>query len=577
MRADEVVLDEDQRRVVEAEPDRRQIVTAGPGAGKTEVVAGLVRHLIDAHETYPEEILVVSFSRAAVHAVRRRLADTVTDAHLVSVRTLDSLAYELMVESGEQVAGFDATVRAATATLEANGWQFLEQIRHIIVDEVQDIVGIRARLVLALLHNIEPDAGYTLLGDPLQAIYDFQLTEAGKRDRVRLLDIVECDAALTNHCLSNEYRSRSADASSAAVLRKNLLEATDDLVRRTLVEDFAANLVSIGDLEAEGQLIERWTGTTAVLCRDNIDVLRAAGMLRAAGLHATVQRAATEQSYAPWIAQLFGDVPSTMISRQSFLALAETVQLDDADLAWSALRRTAESRGADLDLRALARGLRAGRRCVDLESSPATQVVVTTVHRAKGLQFDNVVLVNATNWLRDADAESIRVLFVALTRSRDRLAVATLRQERGWMQSGPNERYFRRGPQRWQTFGVEIRGADTRGLGPTSEPMINGVGRAVSWRLDRDTSNLTVPFYQAIQNDHVVARTTREFGEDLEARIGSAERRATPWPSLGAGGFVEALETVAGNPAANVGPGRHGLWLSARISGVIDLAWREQS
>ncbi|MFI5906026.1 UvrD-helicase domain-containing protein [Dactylosporangium sp. NPDC051541] len=572
-----MVLDDDQRRIAEAEPDHRQLVIAGPGAGKTEVVAALVGNLVGVHDVYADEILIVSFSRAAVHAVRQRLADAIEDAYLIEVRTLDSLAYELTVGDRDEMSGFDATVRAATKRLEEDGWQYLEQVRHVVVDEVQDVVGIRADFVRALLQRVDASCGFTLLGDPMQAVYDFQFARARKARRTRLLDSVGSDAAVGKHHLVNEYRSRSPDASRAASLRKCLAEATDDVTRRNLIQDFVADVVPMGNIETEGRLIDRWSGSTAVLCRDNIDVLRTAGVLRRAGLSVTIQRAASERSYAPWIAGLLGEFPTSTISRHSFLDLAGTAGLQDAELLWSALRRTAAGRGADLDLRALAAGLSGGRRQAELESSTDTSIVVSTVHRAKGLQFDNVVLVNADQWLRDDDAESVRVLFVGLTRSRDRLAVAVLEQQRGWFQAGRSERYFRRGREGWQTFGVEIRGSDTSGLGPTSASLTGGIGLPVSWQLDRDKSDLTAPVYCAVQGDSVVARTTSGFGEDFAARIGSAERRATPWPFLLEGAYVEALETVAGNPPASSGTGRHGLWLSTRVTGAVDLSWREPS
>ena len=73
----------------------------------------------------------------------------------------------------------------------------LTDVRHLIVDEVQDLVGVRARLVLAVLATLPPDVGFTLLGDPHQAVYDFQLedqhdmTSKQFLDRARQLGVVK--------------------------------------------------------------------------------------------------------------------------------------------------------------------------------------------------------------------------------------------------------------------------------------------------------------------------------------------------------------------------------------------------
>lgn len=41
------------------------LVLAGPGSGKTHVIIGRVRHLIEQHNVLPENILVITFSKAA--------------------------------------------------------------------------------------------------------------------------------------------------------------------------------------------------------------------------------------------------------------------------------------------------------------------------------------------------------------------------------------------------------------------------------------------------------------------------------------------------------------------------------
>ena len=59
----------------------------------------------------------------------------------------------------------------------------------------------------------------------------------------------------------------------------------------------------------------------------------------------------------------------------------------------------------------------------ELQSSRDGDLVVSTIHRAKGLEFDNVAVVEPPEWRSDADpAEEARVLFVAMTRARDALA-----------------------------------------------------------------------------------------------------------------------------------------------------------
>ena len=48
------------------------MVLAGPGSGKTTVITNRIMHLIQKHKVKPEEILVITFSKAASKEMRER-------------------------------------------------------------------------------------------------------------------------------------------------------------------------------------------------------------------------------------------------------------------------------------------------------------------------------------------------------------------------------------------------------------------------------------------------------------------------------------------------------------------------
>jgi len=88
-------LDEDQLRIALAPPGRRMLVLAGPGSGKTEVSARRIEALLG-YGLRPAEILVLSFSRAAVRTLSDRLSRLPTiderireDLRYLTVRTFD--------------------------------------------------------------------------------------------------------------------------------------------------------------------------------------------------------------------------------------------------------------------------------------------------------------------------------------------------------------------------------------------------------------------------------------------------------------------------------------------------------
>ena len=81
-------LTAEQRAVVTA-PDGPLLVLAGPGTGKTAVLAARIAHLIAARGLGPASVLALTFSTRAALELRRRLALLLGDeGRAVDVATL---------------------------------------------------------------------------------------------------------------------------------------------------------------------------------------------------------------------------------------------------------------------------------------------------------------------------------------------------------------------------------------------------------------------------------------------------------------------------------------------------------
>lgn len=73
-----ILLDDDQRRVVLTDEDYC-LVVAGAGAGKTTTVAAKVKYLVDKQGVDPRQILVISFTNKAVNELKQRI---IGDLHI---------------------------------------------------------------------------------------------------------------------------------------------------------------------------------------------------------------------------------------------------------------------------------------------------------------------------------------------------------------------------------------------------------------------------------------------------------------------------------------------------------------
>ena len=100
------ILDPDQRRAVEC-PDDVVMVRAGPGSGKTRVLAERVKRLVEGG-TDPSAILCLTFTEKAAGEMRRRLEDD----GIVDVRaeTFHSFAKGILVDNHVE-SGFGASTR----------------------------------------------------------------------------------------------------------------------------------------------------------------------------------------------------------------------------------------------------------------------------------------------------------------------------------------------------------------------------------------------------------------------------------------------------------------------------------
>lgn len=576
----DVTLDASQLEAVRIAPTDRQIVIAGPGAGKSQVVGALAEHLIEGG-LYPDEILLISFSRAAVKVARERTAHLSDDGIGVTVSTLDSLAARILLEVDDgEFTGYDASIVRATKALREQPGALLDQVRHVIVDEVQDVVGVRAEFLLEILGLLVPsDIGFSLLGDPLQSIYDFQIDDPTVGDSERLLLTVQERFGAVERQLTGEYRSRTADAREAMDSRQALMRM-DPRSRLRDLRSHSTRLLPLGVLDSDAtDDIVAWKGTTALLCDTNIRAALVAERAAESGLHVRLAARATEPVLPGWIASALHAHSAPTIDRDEFLERLTAVGAPAPLDQWRLLLKISRSR-RDLDLAHLADGMRLMRNARDLATVNDGGVSASTVHRAKGLEFDNVVLVDPLDWGRpgeDADALT-RLLFVALTRARDRLVSVEGIDTRGWsINIGDGGSRFWAKRAAWggrRITHVLLEPAAARYSGPLDTDLRAAVGEALDWH--RSEPIVTVdgeelPSWTASVGGETVATTGEDFAGVIRRTL--FDRSGTRWPNP-AGGRVEGLETVVGPPGSGAAR-RHAFWLGARVSGPLELRWND--
>jgi len=187
-----------QEQIVTADQEQNLLVLAGPGAGKTRVVAHRVAYLLRVARINPRAILVLCFNRSAILSLRRRLRDLVGgDMAGVTLLTFHGLALRLtgqsLVSRGRagqrEEIDFSTVIREAIALLQGEkkvmgleeipaDFALVGRFSHILVDEYQDVDADQYELVSLVAGKCREEGEHKLailaVGDDDQNIYRFR-------------------------------------------------------------------------------------------------------------------------------------------------------------------------------------------------------------------------------------------------------------------------------------------------------------------------------------------------------------------------------------------------------------------
>lgn len=612
-------LTAEQQAVVDQPWDTRLLVTAGAGAGKTHT---LVRRLDALMSGEPEEaleareILVLSFSRAAVRELRERISLHARTARRVRVQTFDSWAYALLRTAYPDrewgALRFDERVQEATEAIMRGAVEDSEigAPAHVVIDEVQDLVGDRREMVETLLDRFQDSCGFTVVGDGAQAIFGFQVSEEAARSAETnyFFDWLRASYAddLVELHLSANFRARTDEARTALDVGATLQrlpsepqesEAAGEALHRRL-RDLLRTCPDFGALDDSFTVdsLRDFRGTCAILCRDNRQALVLSDRLFSLGLRHRMQRSFQDRPVPAWVASVLRATGSTTLAEDRFVDLLADSSMDvtgESTRLWRSLRGAARAPRGLLDVSAVRRLIAEGRFPDDLATAEPAPLVVSTVHRAKGLEFDRVIVVEpaSTDELRkqhayvDTAAEA-RALYVAMTRPRDdlfRMAspdTALIRKER------LSDRWYLGGWQSYIRDGIAASGQDVSHEHPPGTDGFEADASALQEYLASAVrpgdelvlrpqhelpmaADQSIP-YIVLHGDRPVAVVSERFRRDLYSSLKINRTWDINWPAEITGFRVDCLESVAGSTASGsrAGLGDHGVWIVPRMSGL---------
>jgi len=441
----------DQDTIIRLVPEERTIVNAGPGTGKTYTLIEKIIYMINDLDVEPERILILCFSRAAVEVIKERMEQAVADdrvGHIwqrIDIRTFDSyITYMIaliadvnpaLLPTGYKLENQSYEERILTGINLITENPNLLDYDHIIVDEVQDLVGSRARLVLTILQAIPQECGFTILGDACQALYDYlSESDSGQMSSAEFYN--EVFSKYRNaHYLALEKNFRQGDEYEkftrpyrTAILSGDALSRTDAAkVLAAGISDSGINMKNMTEAEAR-KLIA--SGSLGILTRNNGQALQISTWLRNNDIPHRLQHSLTRRLYGAWIAAVFMDYDHAEINETEFEKAFNNIYPDtDAYPFWDALVSTQRNQNRPwYDVEDILKGiLYSPKDPLLFENAEvmAASITVSNIHRAKGREFDSVlVLDDVLQQMQDPEKDDInehKVCYVAVTRPRKRI------------------------------------------------------------------------------------------------------------------------------------------------------------
>lgn len=178
-------LNEKQKEVYNAPFDKHLSVIAGPGSGKTHTLVLRIARLIHEKKVAPADILVLAFNRSVVLELKERIRELFYElgysnfTRSLKVFTFHGLVKYCLreevkdIEPKHWISFFNEKLRDEKGLIKNR----LGIIKYIFIDEFQDINNERLAQIdfLAGLNN----AKITAIGDPNQSIYGFERVKDG--------------------------------------------------------------------------------------------------------------------------------------------------------------------------------------------------------------------------------------------------------------------------------------------------------------------------------------------------------------------------------------------------------------
>jgi len=415
-----------QLAIINNQEDNQIVVAAGPGSGKTRLLVHKLASIMLMEDIRYEQLLMLTFSRAAVNEFKNRLFDLVGNiAYMVDIKTFHSYCFDILGRIGS-LEKTDSIIKNAIEMIKNNEVDLTSITKMILViDEAQDMDQAEYELIQLLIEKNE-NLKIIAVGDDDQNIYAFR----GSSNEY-LISLKE-NAAFYE--LVTNYRSDS-----------NLVKFTNQFVKKI------SKRMKIDEIESHtsrnGQIVlakhhsthlevpltnhiknSNLQGSTAILTKTNQQAMTITGLLIKEGIKAKLIESTTEFKLINM--SEFRYFFKLLTNQDNITIIAEELWQESKKLLLRVFRR---SMHIDLVSNILLAYEKENQvkylsdfKVFLIESNfsdfiDSDDLIVSTLHKAKGREFDNVYI--HYEGLNSLDDEEKRLIYVGMTRAKHNLLI----------------------------------------------------------------------------------------------------------------------------------------------------------
>tara|TARA_B100000427_G_scaffold327875_1_gene339639 strand:- start:8622 stop:10904 length:2283 start_codon:yes stop_codon:yes gene_type:complete len=444
--AADLILDEKQKEIINMDASDKVVVQALPGTGKTDVIARRVKKLYEIDRIRSNEILLISFSRNAVLEMKKRIAKIMGDKKYpvgIKILTLDKLATSanFAMNPNHSLMGYDHNMKKFLELIldeEKNDWRDSHrEIRHIFIDEAQDLVGSnrspRRVICEQLIKLASKRCGITICGDANQQIYPW-----GRRlkedEKISLLSVIAKDKKFKKRELTKIYRSKKTS-------------------QIKFVEDVALQIMLMDNEEIEEiknplkKLAKKSKGTDPLDAVDNYlllyrwrkDLVNSSWNLQELdkSFRLSTREGSNSSYYENWVYSFFKyfkDQDLDQVTKKEFKNFFKSLSArhnleKNPDQIWRLIYSYASSGSNEISIDLFKERLRDSSKMINDFTSKDFGFrgpKLSTIHAAKGSQEQNVSIHEFDQVEKDliTDKYDAKLLFVALSRAKESIEVA---------------------------------------------------------------------------------------------------------------------------------------------------------